>query len=119
MYTGKARVYLAKKGLLGKVHLTSDMDENDTSREICSVFKKCIQEKEQQFSFSVLHPIGGGSKNLTLPNVSATFAWTAKEVAKAAGKGAIYIWAQEDLRLPNNDEVVISDTEVESDDNWM
>ena len=81
--------------------------------------RNVFRKRNNNFPSLYYTPIGGGSRNLTLPNVSATFAWTAKEVAKAAGKGAIYIWAQEDLRLPNNDEVVISDTEVESDDNWM
>lgn len=34
-----------------------------------------------------------------MPNTSASFKWTPKGVANSAGKGAIYIWAQEDLAL--------------------
>ena len=85
---------MANKHLIGKVHLTSDMDADDTEREIKTVFCKAVKENST-FSFSYLHPIGGGSKCLTLPNTSLSFVWTAKEVAKAAGKGAIYILADE------------------------
>ena len=53
-----------------------------------------------------------------MPQISTSFKWTAKEVAKAAGKGAVYIWAQDDLDLCFNDndsKAIPSDSE----DAWM
>ena len=72
------------------------MDERETRTEIRSVFGKAMKE-DSHFSFSILHPIGGGSKCLTIPRMSTSFAWSAKEVCKAAGRGAIYILAEDDL----------------------
>ena len=106
-------MYLANKHLIGKVHLTSDMDADDTEREIKTVFHKAVKENST-FSFSYLHPIGGGSKSLTLPNTSQSFVWTAKEVAKAAGKGAIYILANE-IDLVSEEE----DAEKSEDDDVL
>ena len=82
-----------------------------------SVFSKAMKGNTS-FEFSILHPIGGGSKSLTVPKTSTSFKWTAKEVAKAAGKGTVYIWAQDDLDLCFNDndlEAIPSD----SKDDWM
>ena len=78
---------------MGKIHLTSNMTEQETTDEIRSVFSKCVKSG-QLLEFSILHQIGGGSKSLTVPQVSTSFTWTPKEVAKAAGKGSVYIWAQ-------------------------
>ena len=97
---GKGRIELAKMGLVGKIHLDSSMAETDIRQEICSVFfeqKQCIT----QFPFKILHAIGGGAKALAVPNTSASFTWTAKEVASSGGRGAIYIWAQADMALNN------------------
>ena len=87
---GTNRVSLARRGLIGKIHLTSAMDEDKTKAEMRSVFKKAMKE-DPAFRFNILHPIGGGSKALTVPSTSASYVWTAKEVCKAAGRGAIYI----------------------------
>ena len=35
---GKSRAYLARNGLVGKLHISSDMNENDVLSEIRSVF---------------------------------------------------------------------------------
>ena len=61
-----------------------------------SVFSKAMKDSAT-FRFTILHPIGGGSKSLTVPSISSSFSWTAKEICKAAGRGAIYIWVQGDL----------------------
>ena len=61
-----------------------------------SVFSKAMKDSAT-FRFTILHPIGGGSKSLTVPSISSSFSWTAKEICKAAGRGAIYIWVQDDL----------------------
>lgn len=68
-----------------------------------SVFRKAMKE-DPAFRFNVLHPIGGGSKALTVPKTSASFVWTAKEVCKAAGRGAIYIMAIDEL-AESDDEI--------------
>ena len=54
-------------------------------------------KEDPHFSFSILHPIGGGSKSLTVPRTSTSFIWSAKEVCKAVGRGSIYILADDDL----------------------
>lgn len=36
---GKYRSYLGRVGLIGKLHLTSEMGTDDVVSEICSVFK--------------------------------------------------------------------------------
>ena len=51
----------------------------------------------------ILHPIGGGSRSLTIPQTSVSFSWTAREVAKVSGKGSIYILAEEDLNIEDED----------------
>ena len=81
---------------MGKIHLTSAMNERDTMAEIRSVFSKAMKD-DPCFEFSILHPIGGGSKSLTVPKTSASFVWSAKEVCKVAGRGSIYILAKADL----------------------
>lgn len=35
------------------------------------------------------------------PQTSSSFEWTAKEVAQSAGRGAIYILAEDELVLPD------------------
>ena len=107
---GKTRVSLAKKGLIGKIHLAESMDEERAKDKICSVFSKAMKGN-RDFPFFILHPIGGGSRSLTVPRTSTSFVWTAKEVAKVAGKGSIYIWAQDDLDVEDTDVII-----VESDD---
>ena len=80
-------------------------------------FRQCLLKtikENSTFFFSYLHPIGGGSKSLTLPNTSQSFVWTAQEVAKAGGKGAIYILASNEFELKDDDEVVSSDNDVDS-----
>jgi len=87
-------------GLVGKICLDSSMAETDIREEICSVFSEQMQ-CNTQFPFKILHAIGGGAKALALPNTSASFTWTAKEVASSGGRGAIYVWAQADMALNN------------------
>lgn len=64
----------------------------------------------------ILQAIGGGAKALAVPNTSASFTWTPKCVATSAGKGAIYIWAQEDLALNPTDD---AEEDSEDDKKWM
>ncbi len=96
---GKCRANLARQGLLGKVHLSSDMSIEDVQNEIRSVFKSTMGN-DVAFLFKYLQASGGGSRSLTIPSVSASFRWTAQQVAKLGNqKNIIYIMAKKELDL--------------------
>ena len=95
---GKARERLGKCGLMGKIRINSSMSEEEIFAEIRSVFHKPMRENSS-FQFEILQRSGGGSKSLTVPAVSSTFEWTAKQVVNAAGQGCIYIIAVDKLML--------------------
>ena len=42
-HPGNGRVQLANKGLMSKIHLQSDMNEEDTRAEVVSVFSKAMK----------------------------------------------------------------------------
>ena len=105
---GKYRARLGNLGLIGKIHLTSDMTVEEVNSEVCSVFKKPMSEKAD-FPFQYLQPMGTGSRCLTIPAVSSSFAWTAKQVARlGTSTGTIYILAKADLELDDEEEVLPS-----------
>ena len=57
------------------------------------------------FPFTYLQPTGSGSRTLSIPSVSSSFCWTAKQVAWLGNNTeTIYILANEDLNL-DDDEV--------------
>lgn len=94
---GRYRAYLASNGLVGKLHLTSEMTKNDVKVEIRSVFKAHMQN-DPEFPFLYLQGTGGGSKSLIVPSQSSSFKWTPQQVARLSGQsGTIYILAQADL----------------------
>ena len=72
---GGYRTYLAYCGLIGKLHMTSDMDEEDVAREIRSIFKGPMMDK-LDFQFQYLQATGSGTKSLTAPAQSESFKWT-------------------------------------------
>ena len=78
---GKYRARLGRLGLVGKVHLTSAMTVDEVMMDIRSVFE-CAMGGNHSFSFMYLQATGGGSRSLSIPSVSASFQWTANEVAK-------------------------------------
>lgn len=91
------REYLASCGLLGKLHITSEMSAKDVRSEICSVFKGPMQNNPT-FPFQYLQSTGRGSKSLTIPSQSDSFQWTPQQVACLAGQtGIMYILAEDDL----------------------
>jgi hypothetical protein len=53
--------------------------------------------EDNTFPFTILHPIGGGSRSLTVPQTSISFSWTGREIAKVTWKGSLYILTQEVL----------------------
>lgn len=103
---GKYRSTLANYGLIGKVHLTSEMTDEDVAYEIRSVFKEPMGH-DPNFPFLYLQSTGSGSNSLTIPCQSSSFKWTPQQVARLGGqRGMIYILAQADLKLPADDEVM-------------
>ena len=103
---GKYCTGLANCGLIGKLHMTSEMDKEDVAREIRSIFKEPMKGKAD-FHFQYLQATGGGTKSLTVPTQSASFKWTPLQVSRLSGQsGTVYILAQDELDLKDiNDEV--------------
>ena len=95
------RAELASLGLTGKIHLESWMNEQEVMAEIRSVFQGPMHG-DPAFPFGILQCPGAGSRSLTVPSVSSSFQWTAKQVVQAAGQGYIYIIAHKDLRSPDS-----------------
>ena len=116
---GSYRSILGEQGLIGKIRLMSNMDEDQVrcliatlthsvktlykhlqvKAEVHSVFQKPMGGRED-FPFEFLQATGSGTRSLTVPAVSSSFRWTAQQVAKLGGyKQAIYILAKDDLVL--------------------
>ena len=93
---GKARISLQARGLCGKIRLHSEMSESEVSKEVRSTFQDAMGQ-DSNFPFCFLQTGGGGTKSLTMPAVSSSFTWTAKEVAKLSGQGCLYIQAEAEL----------------------
>jgi hypothetical protein len=91
---GKYRAFLGSCGLIGKLHLTSTMSEEEVKAEICTVFKEQMNN-DLDFPFVYLQSSGGGSKSLTTPSQSSSFKWTPQQVARLSGQsGTTYILAK-------------------------
>ena len=102
------RTQLGAWGLIGMLHLTSDMSVDDVAAEVRSVFKGPMHNNPS-FPFTFLQPTGGGNKTLTMPSVSSSYQWTAQQVAKlASSRGSVYIMAMDDLYLRDIDSEVVS-----------
>lgn len=92
----KCRMNLAKMGLIGKIRLTSMMNEEMIFDEIRSVFRGPMNENKE-FKFEVVQPMGGTSKCLTIPSLSDSFKWTASAIVPKNAKSPLYILAKEPL----------------------
>ena len=103
---GGCRTDLANYGLIGKLHMTSEMDEEDMAKEITSIFKGPMKGNDN-FHFQYLQSTGGGTKSLTVPVQSASFKWTPLQVSRLSGQsGTVFILAQDELDLKDiNDKV--------------
>lgn len=102
---GKYRTKLADCGLIGKLHMTSEMDDDDVAREIRSIFKGPMRDNSN-FKFQYLQSTGGGSKSLSVPAQSESFKWTPNQVARLSGQsGTIYILAEDELDLKDVEKV--------------
>jgi len=88
---GKERAKLATCGLIGKIHLNSEMTDEDVATEIRSVFSGPMN-KNPNFPFLYLQPTGCGSKSLTIPSVSPSFRRNGHQVTRLCShSGTIYI----------------------------
>ena len=52
--------------------------------EVRSVFKMPMNNRSD-FPFQYLQPTGSGNRTLSVPSVSSSFNWTAKQVARLGG----------------------------------
>lgn len=103
----ESRANLASNGLIGKIRLASDMEEDEILSEIRSVFASAMGH-DPAFPFSLLQRCGPGTNALTAPSLSLSFSWTAREVIRLAGQGCIYVKAERELVLPRRVEVHVS-----------
>lgn len=88
---------------MGKIHLTDHMSVEEVAAEVRSVFSGPMNNRDN-FPFHYLQPTGSGSRTLSVPSVSASFSWTAKQVARLGNStGTIYILADDDLILNEDD----------------
>ena len=86
----QSRADLGACGLIGKIHLTSEMSVEEVEHEVWSVFRRPMKTNEN-FHFVYLQPTGGGNRSRT-----------PQQVAKLSNaKGAIFIMAMDDLDLPD------------------
>lgn len=92
------RQFLIANKLIGKVQLTSDMDEYDIFQEIRSVFRTPMGYNDR-FRFAVLQTSGGDSKSLMVPELSSSYKWTATAIAGRNAKVPIYVLAEDDLQV--------------------
>ena len=69
----KKRTYLCAHGLVGKIHLTSDMSEDETMDEISSAFKRLFGY-HTSFLSDILQTSGGSMKSLIIPSLSSSYA---------------------------------------------
>lgn len=79
------------------------MTVDEVANEVRSVFKKPMAERSD-FPFEYLQPTGMGSRSLSIPSLSSSFSWTAKQVARlGTSTGTIYIVAKDDLDIDDED----------------
>lgn len=104
----KFRSNLGAWGLIGKIHLNSEMSVDDVENEIRSVFR-IPMNNDKKFPFTYLQPTGEGNYSLTVPSVSASYQWTAQQVAKLANsRGCVYIMALDDLDIQDIEDSDVS-----------
>ena len=74
------------------------MSVEEVENEIQSVFEHAMGG-DPSFYVKYLQATGGGSRSLSIPSISASFQWTAHQVAKLGNqRNTIYILAEKDLQ---------------------
>lgn len=100
------RANLATQGLIGKIRLSSTMEEDEILSEVRSAFSAAMGH-DPHFPFTFLQRCGPGTNALAEPSTSS-FVWTAREVIRMAGQGCIYIRADRELIQMRKYEVEVS-----------
>lgn len=73
----------------------------EVGMDIRSVFERAMGG-DSSFPFKYLQATGGGSQSLSIPSVSASFQWTAQQVAQLGNqRNTIYILAEGNLKQPD------------------
>ena len=88
---GKYRNTLANYELIGKVHLTLKITDEDVANEIRSVFKEPMGHNPN-FSFLYLQSTSSGSNTLTIPCQSSSFKWTPQQVARLGAQRKLQVY---------------------------
>ncbi len=84
-------------GLIGKIHLSSDMDEDAVKQDFYSVFKDAMSHYKD-FPFAFLQTAGEGSKSLVIPFQNDNYRSTGQQVLRLSGqRGCIYILVLADM----------------------
>lgn len=74
------------------------MSEEEIFKEIRSVFRTPMGF-DDEFQFIILQSTGGETKELMVPELSASYRWTAAAVAGRNAKVPIYVLAQDRLEV--------------------
>ena len=85
---------LSRNGLIGKINISSDMNQEEIFSKIRSIFRKPMGGSTT-FCFDVLQLTGG--KQLTVPALSPNYVWTASSIVPKNSKSPLYILAKEPL----------------------
>ena len=101
---GKYRAELARCGLIGKLHMTSEMTAEEVSAEVRSVFKEPMGNNPD-FPFLYLQPTGGGSKS---PFPLRVHHLRGQHNRWHGLVGTVYILAQSTLNIPDYIEVTVT-----------
>ena len=98
---GKVRASLGREGLIGKIHITSEMKSDEVEQEIQSTFDGPMGGNNS-FHFTYLQATGAASRSLSIPSISSSFKWNPQQVAKLGNqRNTIYILADDELKLVN------------------
>ena len=94
---GGYRTYLANCGLIGKLHMISDMDEEDVAREIRSIFKGPMKGKAD-FQFQYLQAtVVAQNPQLRLLKVNPSSGHHFKFRACLGNQGLFLYWLRRSL----------------------
>lgn len=80
----ESRVYLTSSRLFGKLHLTSDISNEDVRREICFTFRGPMQN-DPNFSLVYLQGAGRGGNMSNCAITKFIFQWTPQQVSWISG----------------------------------
>jgi len=77
--------------------ITTRMTQEEIFSEIRSVFSQ-VMNSEEDFPFTLLQSTGRGCKSLSVPSLSSSFRWDAKQI-NGLGDKCVYVIAEKELHL--------------------